>query len=116
MQIILKRAYEVADKGDGFRVLVDRKWPRGISREEAAIDLWARDVAPSTELRKWFNHDPEKWEAFSTKYRVELEAKQGALQELASALKGKKNVTLVDGAKDKEHNQAVVLQNVLKDM
>ncbi len=107
----LKRAYERADRADGFRVLVDRLWPRGVTKQAAAIDLWAKDVAPSPELRKWFGHDPDRFAAFSVRYRQELarEPARAALEDLRRrATHGR--VTLVFGARDEEHNGAVVLK------
>ena len=112
MSIYVKRVYDHPTPGDGFRVLVDRVWPRGVSKEHAAVDLWAKDVAPSTELRKWFGHDPKKWLEFQEKYRQELE-RSDALTALQFQIRGKTAVTLVYGAKDEEHNQAVVLCDVL---
>lgn len=113
MRILLKRVYEPADEGDGFRVLVDRLWPRGESKERAAVDLWLKDAAPSTELRKWFNHEVEKWDEFRRRYVEELKANPGAVEEFRKAVKGKRTVTLLYGAKDEAHNQAVVLKEFL---
>lgn len=113
MKILLKRIYEPAEDSDGFRVLVDRLWPRGESKEKAAIDIWLKDLAPSAELRKWFNHEAEKWDGFQKKYRQELDANPGAVAEFAQAAKGKRTVTLLYGAKDAQHNQAVVLREYL---
>lgn len=114
MKIIVKRAYEPVDAADGYRVLVDRVWPRGRGRDELAIDEWAREIAPSTELRKWFGHDAKRWDEFQRRYRDELRAPElrERLDELLAAA-GKGPMTLVYGAKDTEHNQAVVLQAVL---
>lgn len=113
MQIAVKRVYEAPSEGDGFRVLVDRVWPRGMSREHAAVDLWAKDVAPTTELRKWFGHDPAKWKEFQKQYRAELALGGQALEDLRDAVRGRAKVTLVYGAKDQDHNQALVLRDVL---
>ena len=114
MLIALKRAYAPPSPDDGQRVLVDRIWPRGVSREEAALDLWLKDIAPSTVLRKWFGHDPARWEEFRARYRKELASNDEAVAQLrALAAKGK--VTLVYGARDEEHNQAVVLADYLRD-
>ena len=112
MTIFLKRAYEPAAKSDGVRVLVDRLWPRGVKKSEASIDLWRKDLAPSTELRKWFGHDPEKWSEFQQKYCAELKGNPGLAEIRALACEGK--VTLIYGAKDEEHNQARVLKEVLE--
>lgn len=115
MKIGLKRVYEAKAETDGLRVLVDRLWPRGLSREKAALDLWAKDIAPSTELRQWFNHEPEKWPEFQTRYRAELDHNQEALREFKALIKkqGRHSVTLLFGARDLEHNQAVVLKDYL---
>ena len=113
--IKIKRAYQPAAEGDGFRILVDRLWPRGISKEKANLDLWLKDVAPSNELRKWFAHDPERWEEFQTKYCEELQDKKELLMEIKDTEKEKSTITLVYGAKDEEHNNAVVLMDLLKE-
>lgn len=110
--VLLKRVYETPSRQDGLRVLVDRLWPRGLTKERAAVDVWAKDIAPSTELRKWFGHDPDKWKQFQTRYRSELRTNKAAVDELKQQIKGK-TVTLVYGARDEEHNEAVVLQKVL---
>lgn len=110
--IAIKRAYEPPMRGDGQRVLVDRIWPRGVSREEAALDLWLKDIAPSTALRKWFGHDPARWDEFRTRYRAELAANEAAVAQLC-ALAAKGKVTLIYGARDEQHNQAVVLADYL---
>lgn len=111
MSISIKRAYESAEKSDGVRVLVDRLWPRGMTKDKAHIDHWMKEVAPSTELRKWFGHDPEKWSEFQEKYRAELKGNPALAQIRALAHEG--DITLIYGAKDEEHNQAVVLKKVL---
>ncbi|HNQ56452.1 MAG: DUF488 domain-containing protein [Candidatus Desulfobacillus denitrificans] len=111
MDIKLKRAYETPAKSDGMRILVDRLWPRGLSKARAAIDHWLKEVAPSNELRQWFGHDPEKWPEFRKRYRAELKDNP-ALAELRD-LSRKGTVTLVYSAKDELHNQAVVLRQVL---
>lgn len=111
--IKLKRAYESPQPEDGFRVLVDRLWPRGISKKDAHIDLWFKDVAPSTELRKWFSHDPNKWEEFVKKYTQELKNKKDLLKELKDIEREHKTLTLVYGAKDENHNQAVVIGKIV---
>ena len=115
--IDLKRIYEASSPNDGYRVLVDRVWPRGMTKEKADIDLWAKDVAPSTELRKWFGHDPAKWHEFQKKYLEELEANKLALTELISKANAKGGrLTLLYGAKDEEHNQAVVLHEFMQSL
>jgi uncharacterized protein YeaO (DUF488 family) len=111
--IRLKRAYDAPAAGDGFRILVDRLWPRGVSKASAHIDLWLKDVAPSTELRQWFGHDPAKWAEFQARYRSELAGHPEAIQAiLEHAHEG--TVTLVFGARDVEHNDAVVLKPYLE--
>lgn len=110
--IKLKRVYEDPSPKDGLRVLVDRLWPRGLTKERAAVDLWLKDVAPSTELRKWFGHDPAKWKQFQIRYRKELQEKKEILKDLKQKSKGH-TVTLVYGARDEEHNEALVLKQIL---
>jgi uncharacterized protein YeaO (DUF488 family) len=115
MGIEAKRAYEAATPGDGYRVLIDRLWPRGIRKEAARIDRWAKELAPSTELREWFGHDPEKWREFQKRYRAELRAApaKAALADIEQrARRGK--VTLVFGAKDGEHSNAAVLRPIIE--
>ncbi|MEO8404948.1 MAG: DUF488 domain-containing protein [Chitinophagaceae bacterium] len=112
MSIKIKRAYESFEKSDGYRILVDRLWPRGIKKENAHIDVWIKEVAPSTELRKWFDHDPKKWKEFISKYKAEIKGTT-ALKELKSEAGKYKTVTLVYAAKDEEYNNAVVLQKLL---
>jgi uncharacterized protein YeaO (DUF488 family) len=114
VMIKIKRVYEMAAEDDGFRILVDRLWPRGLSKEKAEVDLWLKEVAPSDELRKWFAHDPEKWEDFKRKYGKELAAKQELLKEIRRIEEEKGTVTLVYSARDVEHNNAVALQAVLE--
>jgi uncharacterized protein YeaO (DUF488 family) len=111
----LKRVYEPAADSDGLRVLVDRLWPRGVKKEQAAIDLWLKDAAPSPGLRRWFGHDPDKWKDFSRRYTAELQHKgEQALQPLRAALRGRgKPVTLVYAARDEEHAHALVLRDYL---
>jgi uncharacterized protein YeaO (DUF488 family) len=109
----IKRIYEPAEKNDGFRVLVDRLWPRGVSKERAELDLWAKDIAPSTALRKWFGHDLKRWKSFQDKYEKELWGNAGALKALRKLRRAHKNMTLLYGAKDTEHNEAVVLARIL---
>jgi uncharacterized protein YeaO (DUF488 family) len=113
MAIQLKRAYEKPAKNDGFRVLVDRLWPRGLKKDQAKIDLWLKEIAPSSELRNWFGHDPERWKEFKKRYNHELADYREELESLAiKARRGR--VTLVYGAKDTEHNNAVVLQEYIE--
>jgi uncharacterized protein YeaO (DUF488 family) len=110
--IQLKRVYEKPSRKDGWRVLVDRLWPRGLTKERAAVDLWLKDVAPSTELRQWFGHDPAKWKGFQARYRKELKQKKDALKLLKENSR-ERTITLVYGARDKDHNEALVLKSVL---
>jgi uncharacterized protein YeaO (DUF488 family) len=111
--IHLKRVYEEPSKNDGLRVLVERLWPRGLTKERAAVDLWLKDVAPSPELRKWFGHDPARWEQFQERYRQELREKTEAVRLLKQKVK-EGTVTLVYAARDEEHNGALVLQRFLQ--
>jgi len=110
--IKLKRVYEAPAKADGTRILVDRLWPRGLSKEKAHVDLWLKEVAPSTELRTWFAHDPAKWAEFQTRYHAELKQNPDQIALLKQAL-AKGPATLLYGAKDEEHNEAIVLQKLL---
>ena len=111
--IKLKRVYESPSPKDGLRVLVERLWPRGLTKERAAVDLWLKDVAPSAELRKWFGHDPARWEQFQERYRQELRQKKDAVQLLRQ--KGKEGtVTLVYAARDEDHNGALALKRFLQ--
>jgi uncharacterized protein YeaO (DUF488 family) len=112
--IKIKRAYEPAATTDGRRFLVDRVWPRGRRREDLQIDAWLKEAAPSTELRKWFGHDPRRWAEFQQRYRRELEADKAALAPLVAAGQSG-DVTLVYGAKDELHNQAVVIKQMLNE-
>lgn len=112
--IQLKRVYDPVARGDGTRVLVDRVWPRGMRKEQAAVDRWLRDVAPSSELRKWFGHDPERWPEFKRRYREELAAGPAVLYGLIDLCRDG-TVTLLFGARDRERNQAVVLREVIKE-
>jgi uncharacterized protein YeaO (DUF488 family) len=112
--VAIKRAYESSSPNDGTRVLVDRLWPRGLSKERARVDLWLKDVAPSTELRKWYSHDPAKFTEFRKRYIGELKAEPGrAALEQVQELAHKGPVTLVFGARDVEHSEAAVLQDLL---
>lgn len=109
----IKRAYDPPAASDGYRVLIDRVWPRGVKREELRIDDWARDLAPSAELRRWFGHDPARFDEFRARYRAELEGHPEKLAELRRrAQEG--TLTLVYGARDREHNNAVVLAELLR--
>ena len=108
----IKRIYEPAAAADGLRILVDRVWPRGVSKKKAALDHWMKEVGPSTALRKWFGHKPERWAEFRKRYRKEL-AVNPAVKELRALVKGKR-ATLLFGAHDAEHNQAVVLAELLR--
>ncbi len=113
MAVRIKRIYEPAARSDGYRVLVDRIWPRGVSREEAGVDQWARDIAPSAELRRWFGHDPDRFEEFRRRYAAELEAHQEELQQLRRRAR-KGTVSLLFAARDTERNNAVVLAEMLR--
>jgi len=113
LKVEIKRVYEDPGRADGTRILVDRLWPRGLSKERARVDLWLKDVAPSTELRKWFSHDPSKWAEFQARYRQELKSEADLLDFMKEkAAKGP--ITLLYGAKDEVHNEAVVLQSLLQ--
>jgi uncharacterized protein YeaO (DUF488 family) len=111
--IQLKRVYKQPSRRDGLRILVDRLWPRGLTKERAAVKLWLKDVAPSTELRTWFDHDPAKWKRFQVRYRKELREKKDALKLLKKRCK-EQTVTLVYGARDENHNEALVLKGILE--
>lgn len=116
MPVEIARIYEENNSHGNIRILVDGIWPRGISKEEADLDYWLKDVAPSNELRKWFNHDADKYEEFKDRYKKELESgeQQDALEKLKKlTIKHQKNICLLYGAKDKEHNQAKVLKEIL---
>jgi len=113
MDIRVRRAYDPPGRGDGYRVLVDRIWPRGVSKDELGLDEWQKEIAPSTRLRKWFGHDPERWKGFQERYFAELEENQDPVQELIRrARRGR--ITLVYGARDPDHNQAVALSAYLR--
>jgi uncharacterized protein YeaO (DUF488 family) len=113
MAVRLKRAYEPVERSDGYRVLIDRIWPRGVSKEQARLDEWARELAPSSELRRWFGHDPAKFEEFRRRYRDELAAQEEKLRELRGRARNG-TLTLVYSARDTEHNDAVVLAELLR--
>jgi uncharacterized protein YeaO (DUF488 family) len=110
--VMLKRAYDPPAAGDGQRILVDRLWPRGVSKGEARLDEWIKDIAPSTELRTWFGHDPERWSEFRRRYRAELKQHVPLVDDLRGRA-GKEPITLVYAARDEVHNHAVVLRNVI---
>jgi uncharacterized protein YeaO (DUF488 family) len=114
LKIFIKRAYEDATPEDGYRVLVDRLWPRRCSKETLALSQWAREIAPGATLRKWFGHKPDRWEVFQQRYRHELEAEeqQQRMRQILADVHGQP-ITLVYGAKDEEHNQAIVLRDAL---
>jgi uncharacterized protein YeaO (DUF488 family) len=111
MKVKIKRVYEIPAKEDGIRILVDRLWPRGLTKEKANVDLWLKEIAPSNELRKWFGHDPSKWKEFVKRYLCELKEKEEQVSQLKEQMK-KETVTLVYGAKDEEHNEALVLEKL----
>jgi uncharacterized protein YeaO (DUF488 family) len=113
LRIRVKRAYDAPARSDGRRVLVDRMWPRGVSKDAALLDAWAKELAPSTGLRTWFAHDPAKWPSFKLRYLAELTRKKAAVAELLAGCE-RATLTLVFGAKDLEHNNAVVLKEYLE--
>lgn len=110
--INVKRVYEKSSRTDGLRILVDRLWPRGLTKEKAAVDEWDKDMAPSTQLRKWFNHIPTKWSQFKKKYMTELRSNP-SLQLFLKSHRNRKTITLLYAAKDQQHNEALVLQQYL---
>jgi len=112
--IKLRRVYLPATRNDGCRILVDRVWPRGVTKKKAVVDYWLRDVAPSNALRKWFGHKPERWPEFKRRYLKELGANREATQQLVETVKAHSKVTLLFGAHDEKRNQAVVLSIYLK--
>ncbi len=111
-RVWIRRAYDEPTHNDGYRVLVDRVWPRGVSKEDAQLDEWCKQIAPSTELRKWFGHAPERWDGFRSRYRAELGDRDDLVEALVERTR-RQRVTLVFGAKDTEHNQAVVLAELI---
>ncbi len=113
MKLNIKRIYEPVEPGDGVRILVDRLWPRGLKKDKADIDFWIKEIGPSTTLRVWFNHDPEKWTTFRNLYLKELK-NSPAVAELMLLIKGKKRVTLLYSARDEVHNQAVVIKEFVE--
>jgi len=114
MRLHIKRIYEPAAEGDGKRILVDRLWPRGVNKSDAHVDIWLKDIAPSTDLRRWFGHDPNKWDEFRQRYRDELKNNAAAVHALKEQIE-KSMVTLLYGARDREHNNAVVLMDFIRD-
>lgn len=112
MKLNIKRVYETPEPSDGYRILVDRLWPRGLTKEKAHLDLWLKDIAPSTELRKWFNHDPEKWKDFQKKYRKELKDNTEAVEELKKHLT-KGTVTLLFATKNEDMNEAKIIKDFI---
>ncbi len=112
-EIVIVRAYEISKQDRGYRVLVDRLWPRGLKKEDVNLDEWAKDLAPSTELRKWFDHRPERWNEFKKRYRQELRSRPEAVEKLLKTA-ARRRVLLVFGARDEEHNQALVLRDFLQ--
>jgi uncharacterized protein YeaO (DUF488 family) len=112
MPVNVKRIYDPVAETDGYRVLIDRLWPRGIKNDGSHIDKWLKDVAPSTALRKWFNHEPDKWQSFLLKYQAEINGSP-ALEELRSDILKHKTVTLLYAAKDQQHNHALALRQMI---
>lgn len=110
-----KRVYEEPSEEDGYRILTDRLWPRGVSKERAALDKWMKSIAPSNELRKWFDHDPDKWEEFKERYRKELFGSE-AVNELLEIINENESVTLIYASKDEKHNSTVLLKEFLEDL
>ena len=115
MNIKIKRVYEPPDRKDGERILVDRLWPRGLTKEKAGVDLWLKEIAPSTELRKWFDHDPEKWQRFRRRYETEIRHKDDLIKVLRQKAR-EGTITLIYGARDEKHNEALVLKQFLEKM
>lgn len=111
--ISIKRVYEDPERRDGYRILVDRLWPRGLKKQNAHLDEWNKDIAPSTELRKWFGHKPELFDEFAQRYKTELHDKTDELKRIRS-ITGKQNITLLYAAKDERINHAVILLDILK--
>lgn len=114
--IKIKRIYEKADRADGYRVFVDRLWPRGMKKEDAKIDLWLKDVAPSSSLRRWFSHDSAKWHRFVQKYHKELDAKQGFINRILEQQRKGNNITLLFGSKEEKYNNAKALKEYLQQL
>jgi uncharacterized protein YeaO (DUF488 family) len=108
-----KRIYEAESKDDGYRILIDRLWPRGLNKEKAGVDLWFKEIAPSSDLRKWYKHDPEKWDEFRKRYKDELESKQDLLKEIKNLSKEKSTLTLLFSSKEEKLNNAAALKEIL---
>lgn len=111
----MKRIYEDYAEQDGYRILTERLWPRGVSKERAKLDKWMKGIAPSQKLRKWFDHDPEKWDEFREKYRKELYGSEN-VEELLNIIDREKNVTLVFASKDEKHNSTALLKDFIEDL
>lgn len=111
----IKRIYEPPDVNDGYRILIDRLWPRGFTKERAKVDLWLKEIAPSTELRKWYHHNPERWNEFKSRYQTELTDKRDLILQIEHLEKVHGNITLLFAAKEKEQSQAAVLLNLLNE-
>jgi uncharacterized protein YeaO (DUF488 family) len=116
MKTRIKRVYDEPSSQDGTRVLVDRLWPRGLSKDDAKLDAWAKDLAPSTELRKWFDHDPDRFSRFAERYRRELSENKAKIDEFLGSIDRRKTLTLLYAAKDSAINHAVVLKEFLDDI
>jgi len=113
MSLKVKRVYDKPDKIDGLRILVDRLWPRGLTKEKAKIDLWLKEIAPSNELRKWYNHDPKKWDAFKEKYRKELKGKEELIEQIKKLEREDHSITLLYSSKEEKLNNAIALSHFL---
>ena len=113
MNIKIKRVYEHPEQDDGMRILVDRLWPRGLTKKKASLDLWLKDIAPSTELRKWFAHDPDKWKRFRGRYQTEIRNNHDLIKVLKQKAR-EGTITLIYGARDQKHNEALVLKQFLE--
>jgi len=113
MNIKIKRVYEQPDRKDGERILVDRLWPRGLTKEKGHVDLWIKEIAPSTDLRKWFGHDPKKWKNFRRRYETEIRHKEDLIKVLKQKAR-EGTITLIYGARDEKHNEALVLRQFLE--
>ena len=112
--IKIKRVYELPSQEDVFRILIDRLWPRGMSKEKAKLDLWMKDIAPSEQIWTWYSHEPDNWDEFQKKYKVELCVKQAVIKQIEDLEKEKGSITLVYSARDTEHNNAVALKSILE--